>query len=68
MTYYHYPLLTLFISIAAAPHFSGLRRFPEGRGFKQWTGDDSKALMKASARICWHVITPYLPSHSCRYI
>ncbi|KAI0689353.1 hypothetical protein C8T65DRAFT_700267, partial [Cerioporus squamosus] len=24
----------------------GLRRFPEGRGFKQWTGDDSKALMK----------------------
>jgi len=20
--------------------------FPEGRGFKQWTGDDSKALMK----------------------
>ncbi|KIM77450.1 hypothetical protein PILCRDRAFT_76723, partial [Piloderma croceum F 1598] len=24
----------------------GLRRFPEGRKFKQWTGDDSKALMK----------------------
>ena len=33
-------------SIAAAPSFPGLRRFPEGRGFKQWTGDDSKALMK----------------------
>ncbi|KAH9023276.1 hypothetical protein EDB85DRAFT_2075341 [Lactarius pseudohatsudake] len=32
--------------IAAAPPFTGLRRFPEGRGFKQWTGDDSKALMK----------------------
>ncbi|KAG6898428.1 hypothetical protein C0992_004139 [Termitomyces sp. T32_za158] len=32
--------------IAAVPPFSGLRRFPEGRGFKQWTGDDSKALMK----------------------
>ncbi|KAH9957041.1 hypothetical protein BGW80DRAFT_1439280 [Lactifluus volemus] len=32
--------------IAAAPPFSGLRRFPQGRGFKQWTGDDSKALMK----------------------
>ncbi|KAK7029506.1 hypothetical protein VNI00_014539 [Paramarasmius palmivorus] len=32
--------------IAAAPHFPGLRRFPEGRGFKQWTGNDSKALMK----------------------
>ena len=32
--------------IAACPPFPGLRRFPEGRGFKQWTGDDSKALMK----------------------
>ncbi|KAI0246259.1 hypothetical protein BJV78DRAFT_1277264 [Lactifluus subvellereus] len=32
--------------IAAAPPFPGQRRFPEGRGFKQWTRDDSKALMK----------------------
>ncbi|KAK6971517.1 hypothetical protein R3P38DRAFT_3336719 [Favolaschia claudopus] len=32
--------------IAAVPPFPGLRRFPEGRNFKQWTGDDSKALMK----------------------
>ncbi|EGN95790.1 hypothetical protein SERLA73DRAFT_76849 [Serpula lacrymans var. lacrymans S7.3] len=32
--------------IAAVPSFPGLRRFPQGRGFKQWTGDDSKALMK----------------------
>ncbi|KAJ7110763.1 hypothetical protein C8R43DRAFT_1091601 [Mycena crocata] len=32
--------------IAAIPPFPGLRRFPEGRGFKQWTGDNSKALMK----------------------
>ncbi|KAJ6599668.1 hypothetical protein B0H10DRAFT_1825174, partial [Mycena sp. CBHHK59/15] len=32
--------------IGAVPPFPGLRRFPEGRGFKQWTGDDSKALMK----------------------
>ncbi|EDR02201.1 uncharacterized protein LACBIDRAFT_309800 [Laccaria bicolor S238N-H82] len=32
--------------IAAAPLFSGLCRFPHGRRFKQWTGDDSKALMK----------------------
>ncbi|KAG1847593.1 hypothetical protein F4604DRAFT_1975538 [Suillus subluteus] len=32
--------------IAAVPAFAGLRRFPQGRGFKQWTGDDSKALMK----------------------
>ncbi|TFK61918.1 hypothetical protein BDN72DRAFT_863235 [Pluteus cervinus] len=32
--------------INAAGHFTGLRRFPDGRNFKQWTGDDSKALMK----------------------
>ncbi|KAI9456212.1 hypothetical protein F5148DRAFT_1323925 [Russula earlei] len=32
--------------IAAVPPFPGLRRFPQGRRFKQWTGDDSKALMK----------------------
>ncbi|EIW77640.1 hypothetical protein CONPUDRAFT_61577 [Coniophora puteana RWD-64-598 SS2] len=32
--------------IAAVAPFAGLRRFPNGRGFKQWTGDDSKALMK----------------------
>ncbi|KAJ7754298.1 hypothetical protein B0H14DRAFT_3096710 [Mycena olivaceomarginata] len=32
--------------IAAAPAFPGLRRFKQGRRFKQWTGDDSKALMK----------------------
>ncbi|KAF8875258.1 hypothetical protein CPB85DRAFT_1378657 [Mucidula mucida] len=32
--------------IAASPQFPGLRRFPQGRRYKQWTGDDSKALMK----------------------
>ncbi|KAI0644829.1 hypothetical protein C8Q79DRAFT_911798 [Trametes meyenii] len=32
--------------IATVPPFSKLRHFHEGRGFKQWTGDDSKALMK----------------------
>ncbi|KAF7359698.1 hypothetical protein MVEN_00694200 [Mycena venus] len=32
--------------IAAVPAFPGLRRFKQGRRFKQWTGDDSKALMK----------------------
>jgi hypothetical protein len=40
-----------FRRIAIAPPFSGLRRFPEGRGFKQWTGDDSKALMKVSSTL-----------------
>ncbi|KAJ7899647.1 hypothetical protein B0H13DRAFT_1530002, partial [Mycena leptocephala] len=32
--------------ISAVPEFSGLRRFPDGRDFNQWTGDDLKALMK----------------------
>ncbi|KAI0652180.1 hypothetical protein C8Q79DRAFT_898811 [Trametes meyenii] len=32
--------------IATVPPFSKLHHFHEGRGFKQWTGDDSKALMK----------------------
>ncbi|KAG2031370.1 hypothetical protein BDR03DRAFT_986436 [Suillus americanus] len=32
--------------IATVASFSGLRRFPQGRGFKQWTGDNLKALMK----------------------
>ncbi|KAG1884298.1 hypothetical protein F4604DRAFT_1878722 [Suillus subluteus] len=32
--------------IALVASFSGLRHFLQGRGFKQWTSDDSKALMK----------------------
>ncbi|KAG2058779.1 hypothetical protein BDR06DRAFT_980191 [Suillus hirtellus] len=32
--------------IAAVASFSGLQQFPQGHGFKQWTGDDLKALMK----------------------
>ncbi|KAI6009049.1 hypothetical protein EDC04DRAFT_2871423 [Pisolithus marmoratus] len=32
--------------IAAVAPFPGLRCFPEGHHFKQWTGDNSKALMK----------------------
>ncbi|KAI6006885.1 hypothetical protein EDD15DRAFT_2190563 [Pisolithus albus] len=32
--------------IAAVVPFTGLCRFPEGRHFKQWTSNDSKALMK----------------------
>jgi hypothetical protein len=35
--------------ISAVPSFPGLRRFPDGRDFHQWTGDDSKALMKVCA-------------------
>ncbi|KAG1867188.1 hypothetical protein DFJ58DRAFT_654472, partial [Suillus subalutaceus] len=32
--------------IAAVAPLAGLRCFPDGCGFKQWTGNDSKALMK----------------------
>ncbi len=35
--------------IAATPAFPGLRNFPQGRNFTQWTGDDSKGLMKVFA-------------------
>lgn len=38
--------LNLCPRISLVPSFPGLRRFPHGRRFKQWTGDDSKALMK----------------------
>ncbi|KAG1819283.1 uncharacterized protein BJ212DRAFT_1446317 [Suillus subaureus] len=41
--------------IAVVAPFAGLQRFPEGCGFKQWTGDDSKALMK--------VYLPTISSH-----
>ncbi|KAI6142023.1 hypothetical protein BKA82DRAFT_4331589 [Pisolithus tinctorius] len=37
--------LHLFLSSSIMP-FTGLHRFPEGHHFKQWTGKDSKALMK----------------------
>ncbi|PBK62830.1 hypothetical protein ARMSODRAFT_990403 [Armillaria solidipes] len=43
--------------IAATPLFPGLRRFPQGRRFKQWTGDDSKALMK----VYLPAVADYLP-------
>ncbi|THU77673.1 hypothetical protein K435DRAFT_824275 [Dendrothele bispora CBS 962.96] len=43
--------------LAATPAFPGLRRFPHGRRFKQWTGDDSKALMK----IYLAAVASYLP-------
>ncbi|GLB38138.1 hypothetical protein LshimejAT787_0500030 [Lyophyllum shimeji] len=42
--------------ISAVPSFPGLRRFYDGRNFTQWTGDDSKALMKVYlAAITGHV-------------
>ncbi|EMD32852.1 hypothetical protein CERSUDRAFT_68528 [Gelatoporia subvermispora B] len=50
--------------IACAPPFPGLRRFPQGRGFKQWTGNDSKALMK----VWLPAIVSYVPSDMVRAI
>ena len=42
----HYKNLIFEYSISAVPPYPGLRRFPDGRDYNQWTGDDSKALMK----------------------
>ena len=36
--------------ISAVPPFPGLRCFADGHDFKQWTGDDSKALTKVRAQ------------------
>ncbi|KAF8905959.1 hypothetical protein CPB84DRAFT_1813943 [Gymnopilus junonius] len=44
--------------VSAVPPYPGLRRFPDGRDFTQWTGDDSKALMK----VYLAAIAGYLPS------
>ncbi|KAH9170307.1 hypothetical protein EDB89DRAFT_2072142 [Lactarius sanguifluus] len=42
--------------ISAVPPFPDLRRFPDGRDFIQWTGNDSKSLMKVYlAAIVGHV-------------
>lgn len=46
------------IRISAVPVYPGLRRFKEGRDFQQWTGDDSKALMKARIRLVYLVLFP----------
>ncbi|KAJ6517770.1 hypothetical protein DFH09DRAFT_1251301 [Mycena vulgaris] len=45
--------------ISAVTEFPGLRRLPDGRDFSQWTGDDSKALMK----IYLGAVAGYLPSN-----
>ncbi|KAF8883641.1 hypothetical protein CPB84DRAFT_1850916 [Gymnopilus junonius] len=50
--------------IACAPAFPGLRHFYEGRGFKQWTGNDSKGLMK----VYLPAIAGHLPEQIVRAI
>jgi hypothetical protein len=42
----NYTKIVSCCSIALVAPFSGLHCFADGQGFKQWTGDDSKALMK----------------------
>jgi hypothetical protein len=51
-------LLTFYPSlrIAVSPLFKQLRRFKHGRRFKQWTGNDSKALMKVCAYTIYSVL------------
>ncbi|KAJ7710163.1 hypothetical protein B0H14DRAFT_3641076 [Mycena olivaceomarginata] len=46
--------------IAAVLAFPGLRRFKQGRRFKQWTGDDSKALMKVYLPAIKGVVPPQI--------
>ncbi|KAI0669707.1 hypothetical protein C8Q78DRAFT_977285 [Trametes maxima] len=43
--------------IASTPAFPGIRHFPTGWYFKQWTGNDSKALMK----VFLPALTGYVP-------
>jgi hypothetical protein len=50
------PVLICVVRIAAAPPFSGLQRFTQGQGFKQWTGNDSKALMKVMLRLLFKLV------------
>ncbi|KAJ6533651.1 hypothetical protein B0H19DRAFT_1383623 [Mycena capillaripes] len=54
--------------LSAVPEFPGLRRFPDGRDFHQWTGDDSKALMKASICACLYWTPLTLELLAGRYI
>ncbi|KAH9019934.1 hypothetical protein EDB83DRAFT_2568069 [Lactarius deliciosus] len=50
--------------ISAVPPFPGLHRFPDGRDYQQWTGDDSKVLMK----VFLATIAGYVPSVMVRCI
>lgn len=46
--FYQFPSSIQSFSIAVTTPFPGLRHFHTGRGYKQWTGNDSKGLMKVS--------------------
>ena len=59
---WYHDLLPSRIAIIAP--FSGLHRFAQGQGFKQWTGNDSKALMK----IYLPVIEGHVPAKMVRTV
>ncbi|KAJ3748188.1 hypothetical protein EV360DRAFT_57070 [Lentinula raphanica] len=50
--------------LSVVPAFPGLRRFLQGRRYKQWTGDDSKALMK----IFLPAVADYIPEEMAKCI
>ncbi|KAJ3760778.1 hypothetical protein EV360DRAFT_93378 [Lentinula raphanica] len=50
--------------LSVVPAFPGLRRFLQGRRYKQWTGDDSKALMK----IFLPAVADYIPEKMAKCI
>ncbi|KAJ7170438.1 hypothetical protein C8R43DRAFT_1120867 [Mycena crocata] len=43
---FRFPVKDCIAGLRPSLFFPGLRRFPEGRGFQQWTDDNSKAIMK----------------------
>lgn len=63
LSFSRYVVLILFDSISLAPPFPGLRRFKDGRNFSQWTGNDSKALMKVGVTILLFLSPRYIKSH-----
>ncbi|KAJ6579813.1 hypothetical protein B0H10DRAFT_2341961 [Mycena sp. CBHHK59/15] len=50
--------------ISAVPEFPGLRRFPDGRDFHQWTGDDTTAW----GMIYLAAVAGYIPSDMVKCI
>ncbi|KAK7684223.1 hypothetical protein QCA50_012547 [Cerrena zonata] len=54
--------------IAAVPPFSGLRHFYQGRNFKQWTGNDSKGLMKVYIPAIAGLVPPEMVKAISSYI
>jgi hypothetical protein len=58
----HCTVLIPFDSISLAPLFPGLCCFKDGRNFSQWTGNDSKALMKVRVTVPPLLLSPSMLS------